>query len=130
MTDKSETSSEAKAGAKFSLSSGWGNILGRFLALIVVFAFFAFMVEGGKFYTLRNLENILRQSCVYGTAGLGMTMIIIAAGIDLSAGSLIALSVVTVAWVMGYSVAGADGQAKALVTLHPMLTPILAVGAG
>jgi len=123
-------SEQANPTKKFSLSSGWGNILGRFLALIVVFAFFAFMVEGGKFYTLRNLENILRQSCVYGTAGLGMTMIIIAAGIDLSAGSLIALSVVTVAYVMNIQVTGADGQAVAYVTLHPKLTPILAVGAG
>ena len=115
---------------KFSLTSGWGNILGRFLALIVVFAFFAVMVEDGKFYTLRNLENILRQSCVYATAGLGMTMIIIAAGIDLSAGSLIALSVVTVAYVMNIQIPGADGQMQALAALHPKLTPILAVGAG
>ena len=127
MTAPNETTTSP---AKFSLTSGWGNLLGRFLALIIVFAFFAFMVENGKFYTLRNLENILRQSCVYGTAGLGMTMIIIAAGIDLSAGSLIALSVVAVAWVMNYSVAGADGQPHALVTLHPTLTPILAVSAG
>jgi ribose/xylose/arabinose/galactoside ABC-type transport system permease subunit len=128
MSEQSETSSNPVA--RFSLSSGWGNILGRFLALIIVFAFFAFMVEDGKFYTLRNLENILRQSCVYGTAGLGMTMIIIAAGIDLSAGSLIALSVVTVAYVMNIEVTGADGQAVAYATLHPTLTPILAVGAG
>ena len=127
MTDKAETTS---VGSRFSLSSGWGNILGRFLALIIVFAFFAFMVDDGKFYTLRNLENILRQSCVYGTAGLGMTMIIIAAGIDLSAGSLIALSVVTVAYVMNIQVPGADGQMQAYATLHPTLTPILAVGAG
>lgn len=127
MTDKAETTTD---GSKFSLASGWGNILGRFLALIIVFAFFAFMVDGGKFYTLRNLENILRQSCVYGTAGLGMTMIIIAAGIDLSAGSLIALSVVTVAYVMNIQVTGADGQAVAYATLHPKLAPILAVGAG
>lgn len=118
------------AGAGLSFASGWGNILGRFLALIVVFAFFAVMVEGGKFYTLRNLENILRQSCVYATAGLGMTMIIIAAGIDLSAGSLIALSVVMVAWVMGFTVTGADGQAQALAVLYPKLTPILAASAG
>src|SRR5436190_21632555 len=91
----------SNATARSSLARAkWGNILGRFLALIIVFAFFAFMVEHGKFYTLRNLENILRQSCVYGTAGLGMTMIIIAAGIDLSAGSLIALSVVVVSWVL------------------------------
>ncbi len=130
MTDKAETTSEPKAGAKFSLTSGWGNLLGRFFALIIVFTFFALMVENGKFYTGRNLENILRQSCVYGTAGLGMTFIIIAAGIDLSAGSLIALSVVTVAWVMGFTVTGTDGQTKAFVTLHPTLTPILAVGAG
>lgn len=127
MTEKIETT---PGQAKFSLSSGWGNILGRFLALIVVFAFFAVMVEDGKFYTLRNLENILRQSCVYATAGLGMTMIIIAAGIDLSAGSLIALSVVTVAYVMNIQVPGADGQMQAFATLHPKLTPILAVSAG
>ena len=73
MIDKAEATPSR---ARFSLSSGWGNILGRFLALIVVFAFFAIMVEDGKFYTLRNFENILRQSCVYATAGLGMTMII------------------------------------------------------
>ena len=88
------------------------------------------MVEDGKFYTLRNLENILRQSCVYGTAGLGMTLIIIAAGIDLSAGSLIALSVVTVAWVMNLNVSVAPGETKALVELYPRLTPMLAVASG
>ena len=115
---------------KFSLTSGWGNTLGRFLALILVFAFFAVMVEDGKFYTLRNLENILRQSCVYATAGLGMTMVIIAAGIDLSAGSLIALSVVAVSWVLNLSGTGPDGQSASIVTLHPVLAPILAVGAG
>jgi hypothetical protein len=48
----------AKSGARFSLTSGWGNLLGRFFALIIVFVFFALMVEDGKFYTIRNLENI------------------------------------------------------------------------
>ena len=126
----SVSSENSTIGNKFSLSSGWGNILGRFLALMIVFAFFAVMVEDGKFYSLRNLENILRQSAVYGTAGLGMTLIIIAAGIDLSAGSLIALSVVTVAWVMNLTVPGADGQAQAMMAMYPKLTPILAVCAG
>ena len=130
MTDKAETSSEAKAGAKFSLTSGWGNILGRFLALTIVFAFFAFMVEDGKFFTPRNLENILRQCCVYATAGLGMTFIIVAAGVDLSAGSLIALSVIAVATVLNLNVAGMDGQLKPLSELHPTLAPFLAVAAG
>jgi ribose transport system permease protein/erythritol transport system permease protein len=128
MSDKTETAAAEK---KSSLRNAkWANLLGRFLALIIVFTFFAVLVEGGKFYTLRNLENILRQSCVYGTAGLGMTMVIICAGIDLSAGSLIALSVVAVAWVLNLNGTGPDGQAHPLITLHPMLTPMLAVMAG
>ena len=55
--------------------STWLNTLGRFAALLVVFVFFALLVEEGKFYTLRNLENILRQSSVYATAALGMTRV-------------------------------------------------------
>lgn len=111
------------------LLSKWGNILGRFIALIVVFTFFAVLVEDGKFYTVRNLENILRQSCVYATAGLGLTMVIIAAGIDLSAGSLIALSVVVVAWVLNLNVGGPDGE-QSIVLAYPTLAPILAVLGG
>lgn len=123
MSDKTETKSPW-------LNPKWMNLFGRFLALVIVFAFFAFLVQDGKFYTLRNLENILRQSCVYGTAGLGMTMIIIGAGIDLSAGSLIALSVVVVATVLNLNLAGADGHPHPFTELHPALAPIVAVLAG
>src|SRR6185295_6914768 len=121
MSDKPETSGLENERKPARLNAKWGNTLGRFIALIVVFAFFAIAVEGGKFYTGRNLENILRQSCVYATAGLGMTMVIIAAGIDLSAGSLIALSVVAAAWVLNQTVTGADGQAQSIVLAHPTL---------
>jgi ribose transport system permease protein/erythritol transport system permease protein len=123
MTEKTETKSPW-------LNPKWMNLLGRFLALVIVFAFFAFLVQDGKFYTLRNLENILRQSCVYATAGLGMTMVIIGAGIDLSAGSLIALSVVAVATVLNLNLAGPDGQPHPFTELHPALAPVVAVLAG
>jgi ribose/xylose/arabinose/galactoside ABC-type transport system permease subunit len=81
---------------KKNFSLNW-NLLGRFAALLLVFVFFAVLVEDGRFISPRNLENILRQSAVYGTAGVGMTLVIITAGIDLSVGSIIALSVVMVA---------------------------------
>src|SRR5262245_59623364 len=128
MSDTLETTAGAKSSARWSAK--WGNVLGRFLALMVVFAFFAIAVDGGKFYTARNLENILRQSCVYATAGLGMTIVIIAAGIDLSAGSLIALSVVAVAWLLNLNVPCADGQELSIVKAYPVMAPILAVLAG
>lgn len=106
--------------------SGWINTFGRFLALIIVFAFFAILVEDGKFYTPRNLENILRQSAVYGTAGLGMTMVIITAGIDLSVGAIISLAVVVVAWVLNLPA----GDESYLIHQWPVLLPVLAVLAG
>jgi ribose/xylose/arabinose/galactoside ABC-type transport system permease subunit len=71
------------------------------------------LVEDGRFYTPRNLENVLRQSAVYGTAGVGMTLVILTAGIDLSVGSIIALSVVAVAG-----------------CLNAGLSPWIALGAG
>lgn len=131
VNEKTETPLPAtNPGNRTRVRDGFGNVFGRFIALVAVFVFFAVLVEGGKFYTLRNLENILRQSCVYATAGLGMTMVIVTGGIDLSAGSLIALSVVTVAWVLNLSVPGADGSLQNLVAAHPALAPILAVLAG
>lgn len=117
------------------LKSKWADILGRFVALLLVFAFFAVLVEGGKFYTLRNLENILRQSAVYATAGLGMTLVIIAGGIDLSIGSMIALSVVAAASVLnlgsggvGAATVGAQSGGY-LAYQYPVLIPVAAVAA-
>jgi ribose transport system permease protein/erythritol transport system permease protein len=114
--------------------SAWFNSLGRFVALLVVFAFFAFMVENGKFYSPRNLESILRQSAVYATAALGMTLVIIAGGIDLSVGSVIALTVVVVAWVLNLSTGGAGpdatGDVQYLIYEWPVMLPIAAILAG
>jgi len=114
--------------------SGWVNTLGRSLALVVVFLFFALLVEEGKFCSARNLENIVRQSAVYATAALGMTMVIIAAGIDLSIGSIIALTVVVVAWVLNLhgTVVPAEGPAQDVYLIHqwPVMLPLLAVVAG
>ncbi len=45
-----------------------------------------------------NLRNIANQISVIAIIAIGMTMVIIAGGIDLSVGSLIALSAVVAAW--------------------------------
>ena len=103
----------------------WVNTLGRFTALIVVFGFFCFLVEDGKFYSVRNLENIARQSAVYATAALGMTLVIITAGIDLSVGSVIALTVVGVAWVL--NLPAEDGF---VIDHYPVALPVIAVLGG
>lgn len=85
------------------------TVIGPFVALAVVIAVFAIadnlQEDGGRFATLRNAQNILVQSATVAMAALGMTMIIISAGIDLSAGTAMALSATVLAWVLreGYS---------------------------
>lgn len=70
--------------------------LGSVIGLIFVFALFA-SLRPRTFLTVENMQIILRQTAVIGTAAIGMTMIIIAGGIDLAVGSNIAFGVVVVA---------------------------------
>jgi ribose transport system permease protein/erythritol transport system permease protein len=126
---------KAAVGARASIwQSSWVNTFGRFVALIIVFGFFALFVENGKFYTPRNLENIARQSAVYATAAIGMTLVIIAGGIDLSVGSIIALAVVVTAWVLDrpYETPGSGGAPAVghLIDHWPRLLPLAALCAG
>ncbi len=48
-----------------------------------------------------NIRNVANQITVIAIIAIGMTMVIITAGIDLSVGSLIALSAVVVSWLIG-----------------------------
>jgi len=76
--------------------------LGTLLALIVVIAFFTIADNlqsgGGRFATVKNAQNIVVQSATVGVAALGMTIIIVSGGIDLSAGTGMALCAVVLAW--------------------------------
>ena len=87
---------------------GWGlwlNRLGPMLGLLVVYGFFS-VIAPASFTTGRNMEMIARQTTIVGIAALGMTLVIISGGIDLSVGSIVALSTVVVAWLLQYAGAG------------------------
>jgi ribose transport system permease protein/erythritol transport system permease protein len=117
---------ESNAAAGGIRWSKWLNTFGTFFALVLVFLVFAVLV-GESWWQVRNLEYILLQSAVYATAGLGMTMVIITAGIDLSAGSAIALGVVVYAAVVSRTGTGADGAEAALIESMPVLLPCLGI---
>ena len=55
---------------------------------------------GGRFSSLRNLQTMLVSSAPVVVGALGMTVVIIAGGIDLSAGTAIALCATVMAWVL------------------------------
>lgn len=86
------------------------------LTLVLGFGLFA-----PHFLTPRNLQNLLAQSAIVCALGLGQFLVILVRGIDVSVGSVIALSVVTVA-----TVSGVDNPSSAQILLYPLIG--LAIG--
>lgn len=67
------------------------------IAVIIVCALVFDAWSGGAFITPRNLSNLSRQVCVNLTLAVGMTLVILTSGIDLSVGSVLALAGMTAA---------------------------------
>ena len=75
------------------------NRSGLAIALVAVFIIFA-IVAPDSFSSMRNVETILRQTVIVAIAAIGMTFVVISGGIDLSVGSMVALSSVVLAWMI------------------------------
>ncbi len=83
----------------------WRNLVfktittgGPFAGLLFAVALFAYLTrEEGTFLTEFNLRTIAVQSVIVGLSALGMTLVIVSAGIDLSVGSQVALVTVVTA---------------------------------
>jgi ribose/xylose/arabinose/galactoside ABC-type transport system permease subunit len=83
-------------------SPGLRNILlqfAPFFGLLSVFILFIILCPPA-FYSFYNIKTIITQTVIVGIAAMGMTMIIISGGIDLSVGSQIALGTVVIATIL------------------------------
>jgi ribose/xylose/arabinose/galactoside ABC-type transport system permease subunit len=69
---------------------------GPLFGLLFVSIIFGSLI-GPRFFNGANLELIARQTAIVCTTALGMTMVIVSAGIDLSVGSVVALTTVVIA---------------------------------
>jgi len=67
----------------------WNNyyIVVIFVVMVIISAFVS-----DNFFSWVNISNVLKQSAVPGIVSLGMLLVILTAGIDLSVGSLVALT--------------------------------------
>lgn len=83
---------------KLIQGKAWTRKAGIIASLLIMCIFFAIMSD--KFLTQSNVTNILLQSSINGTIALGMTLVIITGGIDLSVGSVVALSSMVAAKMM------------------------------
>jgi ribose transport system permease protein len=83
-----------------------------FLLLLVITA-----TVSDVFFTQRNLSNVGRQAVTNGLLSLGMLVVVLTGGIDLSVGSVVALAAVMV-----------SGMSKGGMSLFPAILICLVVG--
>lgn len=76
--------------------------LGPFIALLVLAAGLA--ITSPDFLTVGNLLNVFRQVSINALIAFGMTLVILLGGIDLSVGSILALSSVTTALMLSHGI--------------------------
>ena len=93
---------------------------GPFVGLLFVMLLFGILCPP-QFSSFYNAKTIVTQTVIIGIGALGMTLVIISGGIDLSVGSLVALCTVVVATVMNAACGSGDPG--------PFI-PLLAAGAG
>ncbi len=92
-------------------------MFGPLIGLIAIFGLFTALAPPG-FASIENMETILRQTAIVAVAAMGMTLVIVLGGIDLSVGSVVALGTVVVAWMLQYAHAS------------PATAALLGIGAG
>jgi ribose transport system permease protein len=133
-----EVAAETPRVRRFRLTSG---IQGPLIGFLLLCGFFAIMSP--HFLQVRNWLNILDQVTVGGIVAIGMTLVIIIGGIDLSVGSVLAFSVMVMGWLShadrggpdwplwlailaGLAAGGLSGMVTGLLVTEARLPPFIA----
>ena len=91
----------------------WLGRLGPFLGLVAVIVIFAILTDSpDQYLSIRNFRIVVAQTVIVALGAIGMTMIMVSGGIDLSVGSVIALTGVVTA------IAIRDGTSPLLAVLE------------
>ncbi len=97
MEARLETSTGKRRLPLRGLTSG---MQGPLIGLILLCAFLALATDA--FLSLRNILNVMDQITVLGVMAVGMTLVILIGGIDLSVGSVLALSGMVMGFLANY----------------------------
>jgi ribose transport system permease protein len=115
------------------------RVVGRsgLLGVLVLLCIFAAVISP-RFLQVANLINVLRQMSLYGIVSIGMTFVILTAGIDLSVGSTVGVVAIVITqilngtplppWVtlwIGIIVGGLVGAVNGLGITHGRIPPFI-----
>ncbi len=86
MTSQAMRQNEQKTINKIEMFDKYKSLIGLLLLVVVV------SILSPSFLTTKNIFNVLRQTSVNAIIAAGMTFVILTGGIDLSVGSILAIS--------------------------------------
>lgn len=89
------------------------------LLVIILISIFVNIRSGGSFLTLENINDMITETAVLAILSVGMMMVIITGGIDLSIGAVMALAAMTATTVL-----------KNNLTMNPLLVILIAIVVG
>ena len=116
-----------------AVPSNWKSLLLPFIGLLFVFVLFTVLIAIFEpdnleaFLSSRNAKTVITQTVIVGIGALGMTMVITSGGIDLSAGSQIALTSVACALTLN---AFAGGDPATITAFGMVMAALVAMVAG
>ena len=116
-----------------AIPSDWKSLLLPFIGLLFVFGLFTALIaifqpdNLSAFLSSRNAKTVITQTVIVGIGALGMTMVITSGGIDLSAGSQIALTSVACAMTLNAFV---SGDPETIGSLGIIIAVLAAMGTG
>ena len=111
-------STQPSPGAFLATARRWLDVVGPFLGLLLVLGLLALSEEARPFiFTGANFKVVLTQTVIVAIGALGMTLVIVSGGIDLSVGSVVAFTSVL-------------GARLLVADVHPVLAVACVVAAG
>lgn len=94
VTDSTVGSAAPRSRALLESVRSWSEGVSRYGAvlLLVVALFIVLSITQARFLTVDNIQNLLNGVSILWVVSMGMTFVVLTAGIDLSVGSLLALT--------------------------------------
>ncbi|AHF90489.1 sugar ABC transporter permease [Opitutaceae bacterium TAV5] len=117
----SSASASASPGSKRRMLASFLQQYGIIIAFFLLCIILTFTSE--YFLTTKNILNVLRQTSINGILAMGMTLVVLTKGIDLSVGSVLAL-----AGIVAASLSTGDNPQPALVAVSAGIGVGLACG--
>lgn len=97
--------------------------------ILLIFLIVLFSILSPAFLTVSSMITVVKHAALYSLIAIGMTFVIVTAGIDLSVGSVVGFSGMVAGWLITYGVRIAPMKATIFFNIPAIVVIVLVIGA-